>query len=53
MESTQAHSYSADVNKRLAEVHYNVRVTELRDLILQEETRFKCVGFLSHVPGLY
>jgi bromodomain-containing protein 8 len=40
------------VNRKLAEVHYSARVTELRDLIFQEETRFKCVGFASRVPGL-
>ena len=40
------------MNRKLAEVHYAARVTELRDLIFQEETRFKCVGFVSHVPGL-
>jgi len=40
------------VNRKLAEIHYAARVTELRDLIFQEETRFKCVGFVSHVPGL-
>ncbi|KAF9652234.1 hypothetical protein BDM02DRAFT_3183943 [Thelephora ganbajun] len=33
----------ADVNRKLAEVHYTARVTELRDLIFQEETRFKTV----------
>jgi len=47
----QAHSYPASVNRQLAEVHYKARVMELRDLILQEETRFKCVGFASRVPG--
>ena len=40
------------MNRKLAEIHYSARVTELRDLIFQEETRFKCVGFVSHVPGL-
>ena len=37
----QAYHYPADVNRKLAEVHYAARVTELRDLIFQEETRFK------------
>lgn len=36
-----AHSHPAEVNRKLAEVHYTARVTELRDLIFQEETRFK------------
>lgn len=40
------------MNRKLAEVHYAARVTELRDLIFQEETRFKCVGSVSHVLGL-
>ena len=40
------------MNRKLAEIHYAARVTELRDLIFQEETRFKCVGFVSHVPRL-
>lgn len=40
------------MNRKLAEVHYAARVTELRDLIFQEETRFKCVGFVSHIPEL-
>lgn len=39
------------MNRKLAEVHYAARVMELRDLILQEETRFKCVCFTSQVPG--
>ena len=52
MQPAYAHSYPADVNRKLAEIHYSARVTELRDLIFQEETRFKCVGFVSHVPGL-
>lgn len=33
-------------------MHYTARVTELRDLIYQEETRFKCVGSAPRVPGL-
>ena len=38
------------MNRKLAEVHYAARVMELRDLILQEETRFKCVYFAPQVP---
>ena len=48
----KAYNCPADVNRRLAEVHYAARVTELRDLISLEETRFKCVGFVSRIPVL-
>lgn len=51
MQPPLAHNHLADVNRRLAEIHYAARVTELRDLIFQEEARFKSVVSLSHVPG--